>query len=76
MRTVYLTATYMWDYQICMMEKKNHILEYNGKKIVYKTRDSYNDLFWNGIINWVNGKSSDNLLFGVRTLNKTNIFLA
>ena len=60
----------MWDYQICMMEKKNHILEYNGKKIVYKTRDSYNDLFWNGIINWVNGKSSDNLLFGVRTLNK------
>lgn len=50
--------------------KENHILEYNGKKIVYKTRDSYNDLFWNGIINWVNGKSSDNLLFGVRTLNK------
>ena len=50
--------------------KENHILEYNGKKIVYKTRDSYNDLFWNGIINWVNGKSSYNLLFGVRTLNK------
>ena len=50
--------------------KENYILEYQGEKIVYKSRSSYSDNFWKGIIEWINEKADNNLLHGVTTLNK------
>lgn len=50
--------------------EQNFIIEFNNKKIVYKTRGASTDNFWNEIINWVNYKLGEQVLFGVNVIDR------